>query len=72
MICCYFLIETTVPKELESSDEEDDGLNAQNLKNYSKKTRAKMIKQEKQKKIIEKKRKHRLKLAVNKNFFPID
>ena len=55
MICCYFLIETTVPKELESSDEEDDGLNAQNLKNYSKKTRAKMIKQEKQKKIIEKK-----------------
>lgn len=24
LICCYFLIETTVPKEIESSDEEDN------------------------------------------------
>ena len=44
LICCFFLIETTVPKELESSDEEDAELNVQELKGFSKKTRAKMVK----------------------------
>ena len=73
LISCFFLIETTEAQEEESSSEDDSGPVYKEIKG-PKKTKARIARQERDKKKEKRKirRKELLRHKVNKNFFPID
>lgn len=71
LIAGYFLLETTLPQQVEESDSEDE-LNTREKK-YCKKTKSREQRLEKDKKRQKKKLRKRMERGlIAKDFFPID
>lgn len=72
LISCYFLISTTELEEFESSDEEEEEVDLREKKGINKKTKAKKVKLEREKKKAAKKLRKKMQQNIKNNFFPID